>query len=52
MNNEISKTIMTRTRLQNRFLKNRNNQNRDLFRKQRNLCVSLLENLQKITSPI
>ena len=41
MNNEISKAIMTRTRLQNRFLKNRSNRNRDLFRKQRNLCVSL-----------
>ena len=36
MNNEISKAIMTRTRLRNRFLKNRSNQNR--------------ENLKKITS--
>ena len=42
MNNEISKVIMTRTRLRNRFLKSRNNRNRDLIRKQRNLCVSLL----------
>ena len=33
---------MTRTRLRNHFLKNRSNRNRDLFRKQRNLCVSLL----------
>ena len=47
MNNEISKAIMTRTRLRNRFLKNRSNRNRDLFRKQRNLCVSLLRKSKK-----
>ena len=47
MNNEISKKIMIRTRLRNRFLKNRGNQNRNLFRKQRNLCVSLLRKSQK-----
>ena len=47
MNNEISKVIMTRTRLRNRFLKNRSNRNRDLFRKQRNLCVSLLRKAKK-----
>ena len=47
MNNEISKAIMTRTRLRNRFLKNRSNRNRDLFRKQRNLCVSLLRKAKK-----
>ena len=39
--------IMSRTRLRNRFLKNRNNRNRDLFRKQRNLCVSLLRKSKK-----
>ena len=47
MNNGISKAIMTRTRLRNRFLKNRSNGNRDLFRKQRNLCVSLLRKSKK-----
>ena len=47
MNNEISKAIMTRTRLRNRFLKNRSNRNRDLFRKQRNLCVTLLRKSKK-----
>ena len=47
MNNEISKAIMTRTRLRNRFLKNRSYQNRDLFRKQRNLCVSFLRKSKK-----
>ena len=31
---------MTRTRLRNRFLKNRSNRIRDLFRKEENLCVS------------
>ena len=38
---------MTRTRLWDRFLKNRSNRNRDLFRKQRNLCVSLLRKCKK-----
>ena len=47
MNNEISKAIMTRARLRNRFLKNRSNRNRNLFRKQRNLCVCLLRKAQK-----
>ena len=47
MNNEISKAIMTRTRLRNCFLKKRSNQNRDLFRKQRYLCVSLLRKSKK-----
>ena len=47
MTNEISKAIMTRTRLRNRFLKNRSNRNRDLFRKQRNLCVTLLRKSKK-----
>ena len=47
MNNEISKTIIARTRLRNRFLKNRSNQNRDLFRKQRNLRLRLLRKSKK-----
>ena len=47
MNNDISKAIMTRTRLRNRFLKNRSNRNRDLFHRQRNLCVSLLRQAKK-----
>ena len=40
-NNEISKAIMTRSRLRNRFLKNRSEENRKLFCKQRNKCISL-----------
>ena len=47
MNNEICKAIMTRTGLRNRFLKSRSNRNRDLFRKQRNLCVCLLRKFKK-----
>ena len=41
MNNDILKAIMKRTRLQNRFLKNRSNRNGDVFHKQRNLWESL-----------
>ena len=47
MNNKISQTIMTRTMLRNRFLKNRSNRRKDLFRKQRNLCVSPLRKSKK-----
>ena len=47
MNNKISQTIMTRTMLRNRFLKNRSNPRKDLFRKQRNLCVSPLRKSKK-----
>ena len=47
INKEISEAIMTGTRLRNRFLNNRSNRNRDLFRKQRKLCVSLLRKSKK-----
>ena len=47
MSNEIFKAVMNRTRLRNRFLKNRSNGNGHLFRKQRNLCVSLLTKSKK-----
>lgn len=39
MNNEISKAMKFH------FLKNRINRNRDLYRKQRNLCDNLLRKL-------
>ena len=42
INNEISKATMTRSRLRNRFLKSRGEENRKLFCKQRNKCISLL----------
>ena len=47
INNGIFKAIMTRSRLRNRFLRNRNEENRELFRKQRNKCVSLLPKSKK-----
>ena len=38
---------MTKTRLRNRFLKNKSNQNRDLFCNQRNLYLNLLRKYEK-----
>ena len=38
----LSKAIMQRTRLRNKFLKNPTNQNRLSYTKQRNFCLSLL----------
>ena len=37
----LSKAIMQRTRLRNKFLKNPTNQNRLSYTKQRNFCLSL-----------
>ena len=42
MNRALSKEIMTRTRLRNNFLKNRSEENKRKYSKQRNYCVSLL----------
>ena len=39
---ELSKDIMTRSRLCNKYLKNRKEENRAIYVKQRNYCVSLL----------
>ena len=47
INNGIFKAIMTRSRLRDRFLRNRSEENRELFRKQRNECVSLLPKSKK-----
>ena len=41
-NKELSKAIMTRTKLRNIFLQNRSEGNRIRYTKQRNFCVSLL----------
>ena len=46
-NNEISKARSTRSRLRNRFLKNKSEENRKLLSKQRNKCVSLLRKSKK-----
>ena len=47
INVEISKAIMIRSRMTNRFLKHRSDENRCLFQKQRNRCVSLLRKAKK-----
>ena len=47
MNNEMSKAIMARTKLGNRFLKNMRNRDRDLFLKQKNLCVNIKRKSEK-----
>ena len=44
---ELSKEIMTRSRLRNKYLKNRNEENRAIYVKQRNYCVSLLRKSKK-----
>ena len=43
MNKSLSKAIMVRTRLRNIFLKNRSEENKIIYNKQRNLCVTLLK---------
>ena len=45
---DLSKAIMKRSRLCNKFLKNRTEENKILYTKQRNYCVALLKKLKKI----
>ena len=45
-NKELSKTIMILTKLLNIFLKNSSKENKILYRKQRNFCVSLLRKIK------
>ena len=47
MTKAYSKVIMRRTRFRNKFLKNPNDQNKLLYNKQRNYCVSLLKKEKK-----
>ena len=42
MNKALTKEIMTRTRLRNKFLNNRSEKYKKKYLKQRNYCVSLL----------
>ena len=44
---DLSKAIMKRSRLRNNFLKNRTEENKTLYTKQRNYCVSLLKKSKK-----
>ena len=46
MNKTLSKEIMTRTRLRNRILKNRPEDSKRKYTKQRNYCVSLLRKVK------
>ena len=46
-NKELSKAIMTPTKLWNIFLQNRSDENIILYTKQRNVCVSLLRETKK-----
>ena len=48
MNKTLSKEIMKRTTLRNKFLKNRNDYNKREFSKQRNYCVSLVRKSKKL----
>ena len=47
MTKALSKAIMQRTRLRNKFLKNPTNQNRLSYTKQRNFCLSVLRKEKK-----
>ena len=48
MNKTLSVEIMKRTRLRNKFLKNRNDYNKREFSKQRSYCVSLVGKSRKL----
>ena len=47
MNKTLSKAIMLRTNLRNKFLKNRSNENKTNYLKQRNHCVSVLRKTKR-----
>ena len=47
MNKELSKEIMHRTRPRDNFLRNRSDENKRKYSKQRNYCVSLLRKTKK-----
>ena len=46
-NKDLLKAIMTRTKLRNIFLQNRSEENKILYTKQRNFCVSLLRKTKR-----
>ena len=48
MNKTLSKEIMKRNRLRNKFLKNRNDYKKKEFSKQRNYCMSLVRKSKKL----
>ena len=48
MKKDLSKNIMKRSRLRNKYLNNNNEENRKLYAQQRNYCVSLLRKTKKV----
>ena len=46
-NKDLSKAIMTRTKLRNIFLQNKSEENKIRYTKQRNFCVSLIRKTKK-----
>ena len=47
MTKDLHKTIMKRSRLRNKFLPDRTDISREKYKKQRNLCVTLLKKAKK-----
>ena len=47
MNKSLSKAIMVRSKLQNKFLKLKTSESREAYNKQRNYCVTLLRESKK-----
>ena len=47
MTKDLSRNIMKRSLLQSKYLKSNNKENRKLYAKQRNYCVSLLRKAKK-----
>ena len=47
MYSKLNHAIMLRSKLRNKFLKSRSNKDREAYKKQRNLCVSLLRQNKK-----
>ena len=47
MNKHLSKAITKRSALKNKYLRDKNTANRDNYKKQRNLCVSMKRNAIK-----
>ena len=43
----MSKEIIKRTKLRNNFLKNKTEENRNKYTKQRNFCISLLRKIKQ-----
>ena len=48
MNKELKKAVMVRSKLRNKFLKSRSEEDRKVYNKQRNMCVKLLKKTKRI----